>query len=278
MYKIYSEFLCRRHRRIPKFLLIMKLTIFLITAAIMQVSATTFAQKLNLKQKGVTLKQVFKDIKKQTGYDVLYQRDKLNDNQKINADFKNTPLDEVIKTCLQGQSLSFTFYEKTIVIKANRQSLVNDSSVPKVLDNVQLADVSVKGTVSDKTGPLPGVTIVLKSTGKIVAVSDAKGSFNITVPENDVLVFKSIGYKSQEVPVSGKTTMNVVLEETNSTLNEVVVIGYGTKQRKSLTGAVSSVGPEVFESRPASNALEALQGEIPGMTIERSSGQPGQEG
>jgi len=277
MYKIYLEFLCRRHCRISKFLLTMKLTIFLLIAAIMQVSATTFAQKLNLKQKEVTLKQVFKEIKKQTGYDVLYQPDKLNDNEKINADFNNAPLAEVIKVCLQGQSLGFTFYETTIVIKGEKPT-ANYKPLPEDPQKNQLADISVKGTVKDKTGPLPGVTVVLKSTGKALTVTDSKGSFNVTVPENDMLVFKYVGYKTLEVSVNGKKDLDIVLEEASTSLNELVVIGYGTKQRKSLTGAVSSVGAEVFESRPVTNALQALQGEVPGMTIERSSGQPGNEG
>jgi TonB-linked SusC/RagA family outer membrane protein len=271
MYKIYSEFLCGRHRCANKFLLTMKLTIFFLIAAIMQVSATTYAQKLNLKQKEVTLKQVFKEIKKQTGYDVLYQPDKLNDSQKINADFTNTPLEQVIKACLRGQSLGFTFYETSIVIKPNQKVAANNKKG-------EPANVAVKGTVRDKSGPLPGVTVVLKSTGRALAVTDSKGSFNVNVPENDILVFKYVGYKPIEVSVGGKDVMDVVLEEASTSLNELVVVGYGTKQRKSLTGAVSSVGAEVFESRPVTNALEALQGEIPGMTIERSSGQPGQEG
>ncbi|MDB4919683.1 MAG: SusC/RagA family TonB-linked outer membrane protein [Mucilaginibacter sp.] len=278
MYKIYSKFLCRLHHHISKLLLTMKLTIILLIATMMQVSATTFAQKLSLKKEGVTLKQVFKEIKKQTGYDVLYQPDKLKANQKINADFNDTPLEEVMKTCLQRQSLIYTFYEKTIVIKAAEKSMISSRPVSTGLTSAAIADISVSGTVSDKTGPLPGVSVFLKSTNKALGVTNIKGAFNVTVPENAILIFKYIGYKTLEVPVNGSNVLNVILEETNTSLNEVVVIGYGTKKRKYLTGAVSSVGSEVFESRPTSNALSALQGEIPGMVIERSTGQPGAEG
>jgi TonB-linked SusC/RagA family outer membrane protein len=140
------------------------------------------------------------------------------------------------------------------------------------------ADIHVSGTVSDKAGRLPGVTVALKSNNHIGTITDSKGDFNITVPENGILVFKFVGYKTLEVPVNGNAILNVTLEEINNSLNEVVVIGYGTKQRKYLTGAVSSVGPEVFESRPTTDALSALQGEIPGVVIERSSGQPGAQG
>ena len=278
MYKIYTEFLCRLHRHIAKFLLMMKITMFLLIATMMQVSATTYAQKLNLKQKEVTLKQVFKEIKKQTGYDVLYQPDKLKANQKINADFSNAPLEEVMKTCLQGQPLVYTFYEKTIIIKAAEKLVISSKSLSTDLNSVETADISVSGTVNDKTGPLPGVTVILKSTNQSLTVTNAKGAFNVTVPINDILIFKYIGYKTLEVPVNGSKVLNVILEETNTSLNEVVVIGYGTKKRKYLTGAVSSVGSEVFESRPTANALSALQGEIPGVLIERSGGQPGAEG
>ncbi|MGN6638717.1 MAG: TonB-dependent receptor [Mucilaginibacter sp.] len=256
----------------------MKLTIFFLVASMMQVSATAFAQKLNLKQKTVTLKQVFKEIKKQTGYDVLYQPDQLKADQKINANFSNASLEEVMNLCLQGRHLEYTFYEKSIIIKRAEIPVVVTNPPLANLKSAPITDISVKGTVRDKSGTLPGVTIILKSTGKALGVSDAKGNFNVTAPENDILVFKYLGYKTLEVPVNDKNTLNIILEETNSSLNEVVVIGYGTKQRKSLTGAVSSVGAEVFQSRPATNALEALQGEVPGMTIERSSGQPGQEG
>ena len=140
------------------------------------------------------------------------------------------------------------------------------------------ADIIVRGKVSDKNGPLPGVTVFLKSNGQVVTATNAKGEFAITVPGNATLVFKFLGYQTVEVPVNERPVINLTLEEANTSLNEVVVIGYGTKKRKYLTGSVSSVGSEVFESRPAVNALSALQGQIPGMIIERSSGQPGAEG
>src|SRR5437762_1223963 len=113
MYKIYPEFLCRFQCHISKLLLPMKLSIVLLISSIMQVSAATYAQNLSLKQKEITLKQVFKEVKKQTGYDVLYQPDLLNADAKINANFNHSSLNEVMKTCLKGQSLNYVFYEKT---------------------------------------------------------------------------------------------------------------------------------------------------------------------
>jgi TonB-linked SusC/RagA family outer membrane protein len=156
---------------------------------------------------------------------------------------------------------------------------VNAGNVtPAKMSALYAADITVRGKVSDKNGPLPGVTVFLKSNEQTVTATNAKGEFAITVPGNATLVFKFVGYQTVEVPVNGRSLINLTLEEASTSLNEVVVIGYGTKKRKFLTGSVSSVGSEVFESRPTVNALSALQGQIPGMVIERSSGQPGADG
>src|ERR1700750_474999 len=115
MYKIYTSSLCWLDIHITKFLLIMKLTIVLLILSLTQVSAVTYAQRVSLNKKEVTLKQVFKEIKKQTGHDVLYQSNKLNSNQKISVNFDNSSLDEVMKACLKGMPLVYTFYENSIV-------------------------------------------------------------------------------------------------------------------------------------------------------------------
>src|ERR1700740_3290512 len=117
MYKKYTNNLCWLKGRIPqKFLRIMKLTALLIFAFIMQVSASTFAQRVTLKQDNLTLKQFFKTIQAQTGYDVLYQPDKINADATVNVDFNNTPLLEALNQTITAQGLTFTIDDKTIVI------------------------------------------------------------------------------------------------------------------------------------------------------------------
>ncbi|NEU07020.1 TonB-dependent receptor [Flavihumibacter sp. R14] len=141
-----------------------------------------------------------------------------------------------------------------------------------------LEDIAVRGTIRDKTGPLPGVTVTLKADPSKKAVSNAEGNYSITVPKDGILVFSFVGYETVEQPVNGKATLNILMGESSTSLNEVVVIGYGSKQRQFLTGAVATVGSEIIESKPVTNAISALQGEVPGLTIQRSSGQPGTEG
>jgi TonB-linked SusC/RagA family outer membrane protein len=132
----------------------------------------------------------------------------------------------------------------------------------------------VKGTVKDEKGSLAGVTVLVKHSSKGTQ-TDASGNFSIQANVGDTLLFSSSGYLSQEVAVDARTNYNITLSINAQSMENVVVIGYGTKKKQFLTGAVSSVGSEVFQSRPATNALPALQGEIPGTVIQRYSGQPG---
>jgi TonB-linked SusC/RagA family outer membrane protein len=145
---------------------------------------------------------------------------------------------------------------------------------PKML---LIEDLVVRGKVTDETGPLPGVTISLKADPSKRTASDAEGNYSIKVPNDGVLVFSFIGYDPIELPVKGQATHNVKMLSSSTSLNEVVVIGYGSKQRQFLTGSVSTVGSEVIESKPVTNVIAALQGQVSGMTIQRYSGQPGME-
>jgi TonB-linked SusC/RagA family outer membrane protein len=142
---------------------------------------------------------------------------------------------------------------------------------------VALAQVrEVKGRVSDEKGPLQGVSVQVKNTQRGVS-SDANGNFTLQADKNETLVISSAGYTAQEVKVGDRTELTITMTAAVHSMDEVVVIGYGTRKRQFLTGAVSSVSGDVLKSRPISNALAGLQGEVPGVIIQRSSGQPGVE-
>jgi TonB-linked SusC/RagA family outer membrane protein len=135
----------------------------------------------------------------------------------------------------------------------------------------------VKGTVRDEKGPLPGVSILIK--GKNTGTqTDAAGNFSIQAAKGDTLVISSTGYVAQRVAIDSRSVYNLTLTSDAKAMEDVVVIGYGTKKKQYLTGAVSTVGAEVFKSRPTASAMAALQGQVPGVTIQRESGQPGVEG
>ena len=139
---------------------------------------------------------------------------------------------------------------------------------------VTAKDIIVKGTVRDKSSPLPGVTIALKGNSKIGVASDVNGNFSLQVPENGVLIFKAVGYLSQEVPVNGKSTLAVTLVEDVSDLSEVVVVGYTSKSLSELSSSVSVVSGKKLRDVTSNDVTSMLQGKAPGVIVSSPSGSP----
>lgn len=137
--------------------------------------------------------------------------------------------------------------------------------------------IVIRGIVKDKEGtPLPGVTILIK--GSTVGVStDVKGEYVMNVEKRDSLVlsFSFVGMKTKEVKWTGQQTLNVVLEEDVSEVEEVVVIGYGTTTKKDLTGSVASFDSQIIEESTATSVAHMMQGQIPGLSILAGDGAPG---
>ncbi|WP_303422298.1 TonB-dependent receptor [Tamlana sp. 2_MG-2023] len=136
---------------------------------------------------------------------------------------------------------------------------------------------TITGTVRDTDQiPLPGVNVFVKGTNN-GAVSDFDGNYQINVSNNETLTFSYLGFKTKHVPVNGKTTVNITLEADNSELDEVIVVGYGTQTKKEITGAVAQVDSEELAKTATADIGAALQGQIAGVNVQSSSGQPGAE-
>lgn len=136
--------------------------------------------------------------------------------------------------------------------------------------------ISVSGTVKDKSGnAMPGVSVVETNTSN-GTITDIRGSYKIAVKgPSSILTFSFIGMKSQDFEVGQRQTIDVVLEEDVFTMSEIVVVGYGTQRRGNITGAVSSVSTDVIKSRPVTNIEDALKGQVAGLSISSTGGQPG---
>ena len=146
---------------------------------------------------------------------------------------------------------------------------------PAAGGTVVIKNGAISGTITDAKGtPLAGVTVIIKN-GTTGTVTDDKGNFSIQVNNGNILQFRMIGYATREVTVHGKASLNLTLEESNASLNEVVVVGYGTQIKKDLTGAVSSIKTKdlVLSSGPDIGAM--LKGKVPGLFITQNSAQPG---
>ena len=143
-----------------------------------------------------------------------------------------------------------------------------------------ITQITVSGTVtSQEGGGLPGVNVLVKNSN-VGTVTDVEGKYSLNVPhEDDILVFSSIGYVTQEVAVNGQTEINLTMTEDVQSLEEIVVVGYGEQKKVNLTGSVSTVDfDETLENRPLTNASQALGGIVPGVWVSQNSGKPGSDG
>ena len=139
----------------------------------------------------------------------------------------------------------------------------------------QAQDVTVNGKVYDENGlPIPGVSILIKGTSKAVA-TDFDGNYQISVDAKATLEFSYVGYTTTKELINGRTKIDVTLKPSTESLQEVVVVGYGTQKKSVVTGAISSVKAKDLEKVPNGRIEQALQGRVSGVTIAASSGQPG---
>lgn len=251
-----------------KLLRIMKLTIIIMTTLLIRVSASSVAQSITFSQKKVAVKTVFREISKQTGYQVVCDGDLIKSAPIIDVNFKKAALKEVLEHFFPGKALSWSIEDNMLIITQEEPGLKKKVAVDK----------QISGIVKDVGGGiLPGVSVTVKNKSNIGTSTDLNGRYILSVPENSVLVFSMVSYKKQEIPIEDKTVINVTLLEDNDELEEVVVTAFGNVQRKTdLIGAVTSISPKDLKV-PASNLTTALQGRIAGMISFQRSGEPGMD-
>jgi len=251
-----------------KTLLVMKLTTILLIAICLQASANGNAQRVSISQQNTSLEKVFKEIHRKTGYQFFYQDELLRKAQHFDINVKNASIEEVLELCFKNQPLNFTITEKTITIEPKQ--------VPREMNAPPPVQVEVRGMVKDENGnPLAGVSIAIvgKSGG---TTTDEKGNFSIQVADNNtVLRFSYVGYKTVSIALKGRTSVEVQMEPELSSMNNIVVVGYGTQRKRDVTGAISSIAGEDLVKTPAPNVLELAQGKLAGVDIVKSDGSPG---
>jgi len=137
------------------------------------------------------------------------------------------------------------------------------------------ADITVTGTVSDESGPIPGVSVSLKGTDRAV-MTGATGKYSISVPDTATLIFTYVGYTTQEIKVNKRTTVDVKLASSDTMLENVVVTGYGTQKKEAITGAISSIGAaEIGKVHGGATVSTGLAGKVPGVSFRQRDGRPG---
>jgi len=252
---------------VKKFLLIMKITTLIMFLAFMQASAAVFSQKITYEKKGATLKEVFAEINRQTGYNIFWSPKKMKDAPKLDVSFHETPLEEVLRVCLRNLPLTFAIEGGNVIIR---------EMVPSRATSVVDKDMTVKGAVKDENGEgVPGVSVLLKGTTN-GTTTDRDGNYQIVVPEGseDVLVFSFLGYKTKEEKIGGRTTIDISLEVDVASLEEVVVVAFGTQKKSSMVSSIETVNPAELKV-PSSNLTTALAGRVSGVIAYQRSGEPG---
>ncbi len=220
------------------------------------------SKRIDLTIADASIIDVFNEIEKLSEFKIFYKVDALDLNRKYSVNAKNTAVGDLLNDVLSDLDVSYELVDKIIVITPDRL----------------FQDIKVKGKITDINGnPVPGANIIVKGTN-IGAVSDLDGNYEITVGSEDaVLEFSFVGYLTEEVPVEGRSVIDVTLIEDIKSLEEVVVVGYGTQKSRKVTGAISSVNISDIEGRPVTDVSQSLSGLAAGVQITQGSGQPGQD-
>ena len=243
-----------------------------------------------LSVKSASVKEILEDLEAQTSFRFFYNHKAMSSSEKITMSLNNVSFESALRELGERADLVFKIRGNQIVVKKKpsvpvismfqrEDYFLSQADIDKVLASSKevtiINEISLSGQVLDEASkPLPGVNILVKGT-TIGTTTDAGGRYALTVPDaGSVLVFSFIGYQSQEITVGSQTDISISMKPDVSTLSEIVVVGYGTQKRSSVTGAVSSVDSKEISALAVPSVQGALQGRIAGVSV-TNNGSPG---
>ncbi len=234
------------------------------------------AQKVSLNFSNKNLKTVLESISQQTGYSLAYSKEVVNLNDVVSIRANQVEVTAVLNKLLAPRNLSYEIIDNKIYIlhKAAGQETTASVTTTAPQQN-QPVGQQVSGVVTDVNGEAIIGANISVAGATIGTVTDIDGRYSLNVPRGSVLRFSYIGYHDQEITVTNQTTLNVIMNEDVATLDELIVIGYGTVRRGDVTTAVSSVSTQDLMERPVISAAQAIQGKAPGVQVVQPNGQPG---
>ena len=230
------------------------------------VSLSAMAQALQLKLNNVTVKKAMTELKQKSGYSFVYEANDIQTGKTVSVD-ANT-LKDAIEQILKDQDVNYEISGKNIIIQKKMFSEGNakDQSGNKVITGV-IRDMS--------GGPIIGATIKVKGSIQGV-VTDYDGNYQISVPSDAILEISYIGYDNQTISVNGRSSINITMKENVQSLDELVVLAYGTQTRRNVTGSMQTVDFDDFKSMPVGQLTQKIQGQIAGVQVNQGTGLPGQ--
>ena len=238
------------------------LALFVFAGTAFATESYSQTMKVTVVADNVSTGKVISEIEKQTDYLFVYNVNEVNLKRNVKVNAQNKSVAEVLNKIFEGTDIYYAMEGKNIML----MSKAKDGEAAQQANKVT-------GIVKDANGePVIGANVTVKGQS-IGTITDIDGRFVLDAPKDAVLQITYIGYVSQEVKVSGKKELTIVLKEDTRTLDEVVVVGFGTQKKVNLTGAVGLATAKELESRPVTSATQALQGLVPGLQISTSSGE-----
>lgn len=241
----------------------MKLTVLLLVCSLgIAHAANSHAQTtdVHITAQNQTVKEVLQEIESQSGFGFFYDNTLIDLDRRVSVESGNDNVFDILDQIFEGTDVSYKVVDKTKIILTTHEDAVQQSQ--------QTGKHKVTGKVVDEKGEaLIGASILEKGSSN-GTTTDIDGNFVLTVSsETSVLEISYIGYLTKDINVQLNKPMTIRLQENTEMLDEVVVVGYGTQKKINLTGSVSQVTSEAFESRPVQNVAQALQGVVPGLNI-----------
>jgi TonB-dependent starch-binding outer membrane protein SusC len=263
---IYLQKLTLRAKNpaLKKYLLAMKLSVIFCFLGMIQVSAAVFSQgtRLTVSYKDTSIKDVLNDIENKTEVRFFYNDDFLNMDRKITLEKTDIKLEDLLSEVLTPSGAKFKLLDDKLIVIAPGEMIQQKVVTGKIKDS--------------RTGdPIPGVSVLVKGT-TLGAISDVEGKFRLALPEKTgTLIFSFIGYETQEIPVTEGGNIEVSLVESIKAMDEVVVIGYGSRAKKDVTTAISTVDAnEILKTNAGQSAELAMQGKMTGVFVASGGGNP----
>lgn len=254
-----------------------------IISTLLFVSMLAFAEKGNAEviiQKTLTLQmenakftEVLSELRKESGYEVLYDESSVKGVKNLSLNLKKVSLDEALAQISKITNLKLNIVNHTIVV-GNHSTEKRVGTPSKSVNEGR----KITGKITDANGyPLIGVNVLVQGTNNGV-ITDLNGEYSLSVSkENITLSFSYIGYITQNIKVGRQQKIDVLLKEDSQTLEEVVVVGYGVQKKRDMTGAISSIKSKDIIAIPTTNVLETLQGKVAGMDLINTSGAAGSQ-
>lgn len=220
-------------------------------------------ERVSLSVRNVTLKDLLSEIEAKTNVRFSYIDNALDSRKDVTINVKEVPVETVLTKILASKGLEYSKAGNTIAIKAISTQVGKQKNV--------------SGVISDEKGePVIGANVIEKGTTN-GTVTDVDGKYSLEVDPKSTLQISYIGYNTQDVPVSGKSIVNIRIQEDSEALEEVVVVGYSTQKKVNLTGSVESVKSEALNKRAAGQVSQMLTGLASGVTVVQNGGQPGKD-